>query len=63
MPSFRFRVATDTLGLGYTLPATGRVRDSHPLDCARAGRTRKGPAELSAGPLYVIYSRTPDQLL
>ena len=37
-PSFRFRVTTDTFGLGYTLPTTGRVRDLHPLDCAHAGR-------------------------
>lgn len=35
----RFRVAADTLGLGYTLPATGRVRGFHPLDYAHAGRT------------------------
>jgi hypothetical protein len=26
----------DALGLGNTLHATGRVRDFHPLDCARA---------------------------
>ena len=25
----------------YTLPATGRVRDFHPLDFAHAGRTKK----------------------
>jgi len=30
----------DALGLGYALPATGRARDSHPLDCAHAGRTK-----------------------
>lgn len=45
-PSFGFRVATDTLGLGYTLPATWRVRDFHPLDCARAGRTAKKGAAI-----------------
>jgi len=39
--SFRFRVATDTLGLSYALPATGRARDFHPLDCAHTGRTQK----------------------
>ena len=37
--SFRFRLTADTLASGYTLPATGRVRDFHPLDCTHAGRT------------------------
>ncbi|NLC31956.1 MAG: hypothetical protein GX781_01495 [Clostridiales bacterium] len=40
-PSFRFVLTDDTLGLGYTLPAVGRVRDFHPVDCAHAGRTIK----------------------
>ena len=31
----------DTLGSGYSLPATGRLRDFHPLECAHAGRTKK----------------------
>jgi len=31
----------DTLGSGYSLPATGRLRDFHPLECAHAGRTYK----------------------
>ena len=35
-PSFTLHLAMDALGLGYTLPATGRVRDFHPLDCAHA---------------------------
>ena len=38
-PSFRFRLATDTLGFGYDLPAAGRSRDFHPLERALAGRT------------------------
>ena len=38
-PSFRFRLATDTLGLGYDLPTAGRSRDFHPLERALAGRT------------------------
>jgi len=29
------------LVFSYILPATGRIRDFHPLDCAHAGRTRK----------------------
>jgi len=37
--SFRFHLTMDTLASSYTLPATGRVRDFHPLDCAHAGRT------------------------
>ena len=40
--SFRFRLATDTLAFGYALPATGRVRDFHPLETCAAGRTTKG---------------------
>ena len=39
-PSFRFRLATDTLGFGYDLPAAGRSRDFHPLERALAGRTK-----------------------
>ena len=31
----------DTLALGYSLPATGRLRDFHPLEYAPAGRTTK----------------------
>ena len=37
--SFRFHLAVDTLAFGYTLPTTGRVRDSHPLETCAAGRT------------------------
>ncbi|WP_222427939.1 hypothetical protein [Sporomusa sp. KB1] len=39
-PSFTLHLTMDALGLGYTLPTTGRVRDFHPLDCAHAGRTK-----------------------
>jgi hypothetical protein len=42
-PSFRFRLATDTLGFGYDLPAAGRSRDFHPLERALAGRTMISP--------------------
>ena len=41
LPSFRFRLATDTLGFGYDLPAAGRSWDFHPLERALAGRTDK----------------------
>ena len=40
-PSFILHLAMDALGLGYALPATGRARDFHPLDCAHAGRTNR----------------------
>jgi len=40
-PSFTLHLTMDALGLGYALPATGRARDFHPLDCAHAGRTKK----------------------
>ena len=44
--SFRFHLAVDTLAFGYTLPATGRVRDFHPSETCAAGRTHeKAPAE------------------
>ncbi len=33
----------DTLAFGYVLPATGRIRDFHPLERALAGRTMKIP--------------------
>jgi hypothetical protein len=41
--SFRFRLATDTLAFGYILPATGRIRVSHPLVTCAAGRTKPTP--------------------
>ena len=34
-------LAMGTLALGYILPATGRIRDLHPLERAPAGRTMK----------------------
>ena len=42
-PFFRFCLTTDTLGLGYILPAAGRIRDFHPLERALTGRTAKIP--------------------
>jgi len=53
-PSFTLHLAMVALGLGYTLPATGRVRDFHPLDCAHAGRTTKGGIPLMGHPLSII---------
>ena len=38
-PSFRFYLAVNTLGLGYILPTTGRIRDLHPLETCAARRT------------------------
>ena len=48
--SFRFHLAMDTLAFGYILPATGRIRDFHPLERAPAGRTIKNadPSEGAA---------------
>ncbi len=42
LPFLRFRLTTDTLGLGCNLPAAGRFRVSHPLEHALTGRTTKG---------------------
>ena len=39
--SSRSHLAVGTLALGYILPATGRIRDFHPLERAPAGRTIK----------------------
>ena len=51
-PSFRFRLATDTLGFGYDLPAAGRSRDFHPLERALAGRTIQKTVPAGPGPFY-----------
>ena len=52
-PSFTLHLAMDALGLGYTLPTTGRVRDFHPLDCAHAGRTKyRGTDLISPSIIY-----------
>ncbi len=64
-PSFRFRVATDTLGLSYALPATGRARDFHPLDCAHAGRTQRPNGHYPVHSVFLGGAkgiRTPDLL-
>ena len=39
--SFRFAVTCNTLAFGYILPATGRIRDLHPLETCAARRTLK----------------------
>ena len=36
----------DTLAFGYILPATGRIRDFHPLERALAEHTKKQAAHL-----------------
>ena len=38
---FRFRLTTDTLDLGYILPAAGWIRVFHPLERALTGRTQQ----------------------
>jgi len=37
------------LVFSYNLPATGRFRDFHPLDCAHAGRTKIMTTGLAGG--------------
>ena len=54
LPSFRFRFTTDTLGFGCDLPAAGRSRDFHPLECALAGRTEKYDQPLMNGLVVVL---------
>ena len=49
LASFRFPVTRDTLALGYILPAVGRIRDSHPLKHAPAGRTKTNPSTFMNG--------------
>ena len=41
----------DTLALSYILPATGRIRDLHPLEHAPAGRTTKEDGTFRCRPL------------
>ncbi len=41
--SFGFRLATDTLAIGYALPAAGRAGDFHPLGVCHARHTEMGP--------------------
>ena len=45
--SFRFRLATDTLAIGYIFPATGQIPDFHRLETCAAGRTKtkKNPGQ------------------
>ena len=59
-PSFRFRLATDTLGLGYDLPTAGRSRDFHPLERALAGRTEHpAPAFFSKAGAGLCFPMSP----
>jgi hypothetical protein len=62
-PSFRFRLAADTLGLGYDLPTAGRSRDFHPLERALAGRTSTARgAPLGTPRAFVFLYCQADQL-
>ena len=62
-PSFRFRLATDTLGFGYDLPAAGRSRDFHPLERALAGRTIYAKSALDLGALCLHSMRNMEKML
>ena len=59
--SFRFHLTMDTLAFGYTLPATGRVRDFHPLETCAAGRTSKTDGSEYSGPsaFYAVFRLSP----
>ena len=58
--SFRFPVAGDTLAFGYLLPAAGRIRNFHPLECALAGRTTKnGLLRAKRGSPFLHYVLCP----
>ena len=47
----------DTLALGYTLPAIGRVTDLHRLENVRAGRTIKGKTTVTGDlPFFLFYN-------
>jgi len=52
--SFRLPLTMGALGLGYTLPITGRVRDFHPLDGAHAGRTTQKRARAAIARLFFL---------
>ncbi len=54
--SFPFHVAVDTLAFGCILPATGQIRDFHPLETCAAGRTtKKHLGELNPEVLSLLY--------
>ena len=59
--SFRFHLTMDTLALGYSLPATGRLRDFHPLEYAPAGRTTKNTEAVLNG--FCVYVNSKLTLL
>ena len=52
----------DTLALGYSLPATGRLRDFHPLEHAPAGRTtyKRAQADFCLRPLGYHTAKTEE---
>ena len=48
----------DTLAFGYILPATGRIRDFHPLETCAARRTSgKGGVASFATPFLLLHER------
>ena len=56
LPSFKFRLAADTLGFGCDLPAAGRSWDFHPLERALAGRTKKMRLASALAKVNLIFS-------
>ena len=62
--SFRFHLTMDTLAFGYTLPATGRIRDFHPLEtCAARRTTTKGAvAPSDSSVIKNLYASLPTRL-
>ena len=53
----------DTLGSGYGLPATGRPRDFHPLECAHAGRTKKALSSCDSAFLFLFSQTIPEIII
>ena len=52
----------DTLAFGYILPATGRIRDFHPLETCAARRTNKKGPENFHLPVLFFHFIIPDML-
>ena len=61
--SFRSHLTVDTLAFGCILPATGRIRDFHPLETCAARRTIKTGAAVVVAPVLFVCREFPEQNL
>ena len=52
---FGFRLTADTLAFGEVLPATGRLRDFHPLDFPMPGVHRKTARSFAFASLRAVF--------